>query len=80
MSRPFSRNCPIRQHTADKVSVGRCWHFLSIGADRKGLICPIHGEVSEAVAAYIKSNTLTNDFDLPRREFCPKCVQYGGRP
>lgn len=53
-----TNNCPIRQHTADGVSVGRCWHFLGRG-DTK--ICRIHGDVTEAVKTYANTGRLTND-------------------
>jgi hypothetical protein len=30
VNQPFSRNCPIRQRTADGESVGRCWHYCGL--------------------------------------------------
>ena len=40
--KPFQRNCPINERTADGVSVGRCWFHTG----RDG-ICPRHGDVNE---------------------------------
>lgn len=37
----FTGNCLVRQHTADGVFVGRCYHSTY---DKR---CPLHGDVSE---------------------------------
>lgn len=51
----FAGNCPVRQFTADGVNVGRCWHYIG---DTQ--ICPVHGDVSEAVKRLPK---LTDEMD-----------------
>jgi hypothetical protein len=51
----FVNNCPIREHTADGVPVGRCWFWLT-----DGHTCPRHGDVSEAVKRYRETGELTN--------------------
>jgi hypothetical protein len=56
----FQNNCPIRQFTADNVSVGRCWHWL--GDNRT---CPIHGDVSLEVERYIRDGSLTDESTRP---------------
>jgi hypothetical protein len=38
--KPFTGNCPVRQHTGDGAFVGRCWHSTYGG------VCPLHGDVS----------------------------------
>ncbi len=48
-------NCPIREHTADGVNVGRC--FFHCPND----VCPRHGDVSEALELYRTTGSLTND-------------------
>lgn len=53
-------NCPIREHTADGVSVGRCWHFCERGR------CPRHGDVKEVLAHYRATGKLTNDYDAKK--------------
>lgn len=53
-------NCPIREHTADRVSVGRCFFYCPDGE------CPRHGDVTGAMATYKASGKLTNDFDLKK--------------
>jgi hypothetical protein len=53
--------CPVREHTADKKSVGRCWYHL-----KEGHICPRHKNVDLAVKMFKESGEMTNDFDLPR--------------
>jgi hypothetical protein len=40
----FTGNCPVRQHTADGVYVGRCWHSTYDGR------CHLHGDVSRWLA------------------------------
>lgn len=49
------KNCAIREHTADGVPVGRCWHFVSDGQ------CPRHGDVTAVQRHYAETNELTND-------------------
>ena len=49
-------NCPIRERTADGVSVGRCWFYL-----RDGKICPRHGLVVGAVEVYERTGKLSED-------------------
>ena len=51
--RAFADNCPIREYTADGVSVGRCWMWL--GGTK---FCLRHGNVTEAVQ---HSGELTDD-------------------
>lgn len=51
-------NCPIRERTADGVSVGRCWHWLGWDGER---ICERHGDVNAQVEAYIKTGQLQED-------------------
>jgi hypothetical protein len=51
-------NCAVRQHTADGVSVGRCWHWLGEGAYK---VCPIHGDVTDVQLRYGADGTLTDD-------------------
>jgi hypothetical protein len=53
-------NCPIREHTADGVSVGRCWHYCPDGK------CPRHGDVSSALLHYRSTGKLTNDTERPQ--------------
>ena len=49
-------NCPIREKTADGVSVGRCWFHLP-----DGNTCPRHGDVSEAVKQFKETDKLTDE-------------------
>jgi hypothetical protein len=49
----FPNNCPIRERTADKVSVGRCWCWCVDGQ------CPRHGDVSNALEHYRKTGKLS---------------------
>lgn len=51
-------NCPIRQHTADGVNVGRCYHYVGEVAPH---VCPLHGDVTEVVKHYRETGKLTND-------------------
>ena len=51
-----SNNCPIRERTADGVSVGRCWFWL--GDDET---CPRHGDVSEQVKKFKETGSLSED-------------------
>ena len=51
----FVNNCPIREYTADGVSVGRCWAPLTDGH------CPRHGDVRMAQAFYRVTGRLTDD-------------------
>ena len=54
----FTGNCPIRERTADGISVGRCWYHLP---DKK--TCPRHGDVSAAVEHYKETGELTDEQD-----------------
>lgn len=56
--RMFLNNCPIRERTADRRSVGRCWFFC------KDSICPRHGDVTEALDHYRSTGELT-DQEIP---------------
>lgn len=40
MAQVHLNNCAVRCRTADGVSVGPCWHFLT-----DGTTCPVHGVV-----------------------------------
>jgi hypothetical protein len=51
-------NCPIREHTADGVSVGRCWHWCGSTSE-----CPRHGDVRAALEHYRTTGQLTNDHE-----------------
>lgn len=51
-----TRNCAVRERTADGVSVGRCWYAL----DERGF-CPRHGDVREQMAEYVKTGRLFED-------------------
>jgi Pyruvate/2-oxoacid:ferredoxin oxidoreductase delta subunit len=53
-------NCPVREHTADGRSVGRCWFYCPDGT------CPRHGDVREAMQLYRETGKLTNDTEVPR--------------
>jgi hypothetical protein len=53
--------CPVREHTADKKAVGRCWFHLKDGG-----ICPRHRDVRVAVQRYKETGMLTNDYDLKK--------------
>lgn len=53
--------CPVRQHTANRVSVGRCWLYL-----KHGRVCPTHKDVKDAVEKYKNTGEMTNDYELPR--------------
>jgi hypothetical protein len=55
------RNCAVREHTADRVNVGRCMFALRAG------ICPRHGDVAAVQTHFVDTGALTNDFDLPPR-------------
>lgn len=48
-------NCAIREHTADGVPVGRCWHFVRDGQ------CPRHGDVTAVQRHYAETGKLTDD-------------------
>jgi hypothetical protein len=55
-AKPFApNNCPIREHTADGVPVGRCWYHCPRG------VCPRHGDVRSALAHYRTTGRLTNE-------------------
>ena len=56
-------NCPIRERTADGVSVGRCMHYL--GEKR---MCPIHGDVSVQREHFIMTGELSEDPRNTKRE------------
>jgi len=49
-------NCPIRERTADGVSVGRCCFWLG---DNK--TCPRHGDVSKQVKEFKKTGSLQEE-------------------
>ena len=53
-------NCQIREHTADGVSVGRCWYFLEPGPSGEHTVCVRHGDVSAAKQHFIEAGELTN--------------------
>jgi hypothetical protein len=57
---PSPSSCPIRERTADKVSVGRCY-FHSPGD-----VCPRHGDVSGPLAVYRTTGSLTDELDFKR--------------
>jgi hypothetical protein len=64
------RNCPVRERTADGVSVGRCWYFCPEG------VCPRHGDVSKEIATYQATGKLSEA--PPKRKLnlkieCPSC-------
>lgn len=62
MSTPVSpKCCAVREHTADGVNVGRCWHFVG---DK--CVCPRHGDVAAVMKLYRETGKLTNDSDLKR--------------
>ena len=48
-------HCPIRERTADGVSVGRCWHHAPDG------LCPRHGDVSAELAHYRATGKLSEE-------------------
>jgi hypothetical protein len=54
----FLNNCAIRQRTADGVSVGRCWHWLTDGR------CPLHGDVRVAMSRYKLHGELTDEREI----------------
>jgi hypothetical protein len=47
-------SCPIRERTADGVSVGRCWHHCPKD------VCPRHGDVHSALQRYRETGELTD--------------------
>lgn len=51
-------NCPIRERTADGISVGRCYYYLPDGST-----CPRHGIVSEAVQVFENTGKLTDELN-----------------
>lgn len=53
--RAFTNNCPVRERTADGVSVGRCWCWC---VDNR---CPRHGDVTVALQRYRETGKLTDD-------------------
>lgn len=55
-------NCAVREHTADGVPVGRCWHYAP---DSR---CPRHGDVRQVQIDYLRTGRLTHDYDLPSQE------------
>jgi len=55
-STQFSRNCPVRERTADGVSVGRCWFYTGESG-----VCPRHGDVREALK---KLPNLTDESEI----------------
>lgn len=58
----LAKACPIRERTANGVSVGRCWHHLP-----DGHTCERHGDVTAAVAKYIETGKLTDESELGAR-------------
>ena len=59
-------NCAIQETTGDGVSVGRCFYHLKDQQHQgwPSKICPRHGDVTAAQAAYIKNGTITTDAEL----------------
>ena len=53
-------SCPIRERTADGVSVGRCYFHCP------GDTCPRHGDVSAALTTYRETGKLTDERDFKR--------------
>lgn len=49
------RNCPIREFTADGVSVGRCWFYCPDG------VCERHGDVTIELKFYNETGKLTDE-------------------
>lgn len=62
MTDSFENNCPIRERTADGVSVGRCWHYCPKG------VCPRHGDVSNELQIYQTTKRLSEDPKNTREE------------
>ena len=62
MSVANPNNCPIRERTADGRSVGRCWFYLP-----DGKTCPRHGDVSDAVEKYKRTEQLSEESPPSRR-------------
>jgi hypothetical protein len=58
--RQMRDNCPIREHTADGISVGRCFYYLTPGPAGEHVMCPRHGDVSAARQRFINTGELTN--------------------
>lgn len=56
--RNFTGNCMVRQHTADGVFVGRCYH--STYDD----VCHLHGNVGE----WLADGDWPNDYDILRMD------------
>ena len=56
LERLDSKNCAIREFTADGVSVGRCMHY--VGDD---YICPRHGDVREVQRKWVETGKLTDE-------------------
>lgn len=60
MTGPIAPNaCPIRERTANGVSVGRCWMHCIDGT------CSRHGDVSAALTHYRETGKLTDELDHP---------------
>ncbi len=53
-----SRNCAIREKTADGQVVGRCWFYVG-NYD----ICPRHGDVQQVMKRYRQTGKLTDEGD-----------------
>jgi len=49
-------NCVINQRTGGGVLVGRCWHTLY-----QAKVCPIHGDISDAIKHFKKTGELTKE-------------------
>lgn len=61
----LENNCSIAQFTADKMPVGRCWHYLGTGEKK---ICPIHGDVTEAQKKFVETGVITRDYQLKTKK------------
>lgn len=55
MEKPFAKNCPINEVTADGRATGRCWHYLT------NKVCPRHGDVSKELKIYKETGKLTRE-------------------
>ena len=42
VAKPFEKNCPVMEKTADGVPVGRCWFYM-----KDGKTCPRHGDITK---------------------------------
>ena len=55
MSYPSPNNCPIRERTADGISVGRCYFYCPDD------VCPRHGNVHDELEHYRDTGRLTDE-------------------